>query len=156
MRIAILLLAWVLDGCESTGGPAAADASADAAGGACGMPAQPCCPGNACLNGCCTERRTCVAAGARCVSDLASSGYLGTCEAGGSCGECGGLGQGVCGRSLQFCTQSHTTPGGLSGSCVACGRSGEPCCRDGLNAQPPVSCLPGLTCAGPAAQSRCQ
>ncbi len=117
-------------------GDAPGDAPLDVLGPGCGLPEQPCCPGDACgAGGCCVDQ-ICVGAGQSCGHSL------GACS-GGSCGSCGALGQpccpeylsndcsavpdaGACAGCTQVGTMCSNETGG--GTCIACGAPGQECC----------------------------
>jgi hypothetical protein len=109
----------------------------------CGVPGNPCCANNACADdGCCVYELTagvilsvCAAPGDGC------QGGAGTCG-GGSCGECGGLGQLCCyheGLVNYYCSAPNTycpTQSSSTVKCQPCGGKNQPCCG-------PTSILPG-------------
>ena len=97
---------------------------------ACGGAGQPCCGQNACANNGCCNAGTCVAAGANCGA-LGNNETCGANQEPGSCGGCGGVGEGCCDANINgvsdYCTAAGT--GCRQNSCQACGDAGEVCCE---------------------------
>jgi hypothetical protein len=107
---------------------------------ACGLPGQPCCPGNECKSGGCCEADKCTGSGDPCTLyegaacfNAQCGGYCGEPKVPPAIGEC--CLQRNCTKPFSIC---DATPG--KGVCVNCGGVGEPCCSKSF-------CKPGGTCA---------